>query len=99
MRAYTMLGEFDWGGDLLVDRIGVDWSEEQVQREADALGCNGWSDTLEADSAEEALQAAGAAYCDETHRQCPAKLFDVRSGRQLVYEGRALAEQEQEQEQ
>ncbi|MFG3403664.1 hypothetical protein [Streptomyces sp. NPDC048142] len=93
MTAYTVLGEFDWGGDLLVELIGVDWSEEQIEREAAVLGSNGWCSTFEADSVDEAFQMAGRATCDETQLDVAAKLYDVRSGRRLVYEGRTLQEQ------
>lgn len=94
MTAYTLLGEFDWGGDLLVKLIGVDWSEAQIEQEEGVLGNNGWCSTFEAESADEAFQIAGRTTCDETQVDVAAKLFDVRAGRKLVYEGRRLAEQE-----
>ncbi|MFD9868555.1 hypothetical protein ACFXI8_27300 [Streptomyces niveus] len=93
MTAYTVLGEFDWGGDVLVELVGVDWSEERIEREVAVLGNNHWCSTFEAESADEAFQTAGRAMCDETQLDIAAKLYDVRSGRRLVYEGRALQEQ------
>ncbi|MFJ7416187.1 hypothetical protein ACIQWZ_36090 [Streptomyces sp. NPDC098077] len=97
MTAYTVLGKFDWGGDLLVEMVGVDWSEKQIELEAAVLGPNGWCSTFEAESASEAFQIAGQTTCDETPLDVAARLFDVWSERQLVYEGRRLAKQKEEQ--
>ncbi|MGW2984082.1 hypothetical protein [Streptomyces goshikiensis] len=78
------------GGDLLIELVGADWTEEQIEQEAAVLGHNGWCSTFEAESTDEALQVAGRTTCDETQLDVAAKLFDVRSGRRLVYEGRTL---------
>ncbi|MEU7156008.1 hypothetical protein AB0A98_06125 [Streptomyces chrestomyceticus] len=65
----------------------MDWSEEQIEQEAAVLGPNSWGSTFDAESADEAFQMAGRATCDETQLDAATKLFDVRSGRQLMYEG------------
>lgn len=95
---YTLAGRWDWGGDLRIDYVGVDWSEEKIRRETDALGNSGWCATFEAGAVTEAFRMAGEQYCDETQVQCPARVFDVRvSGKpKVMYTGRSLKEQREQ---
>jgi hypothetical protein len=91
---YTLLGRRDWGGDLRVEHVGVNWPEDKIEREADALDEDGWCDTFETETVAEAFQAAGEQYCDETQIDCASRLLDDRGVKpQVMYEGRTLQEQ------
>ncbi|WP_338675966.1 hypothetical protein V1460_25580 [Streptomyces sp. SCSIO 30461] len=93
--AYTLLGRWDSVGDLRVEHVGVNWPEDKIRREADALNnYSGWSATFEAETVTEAFRAAGQQHCDETQIDCASRLLDDRGVKpQVMYEGRTLQEQ------
>ncbi|MFJ2419245.1 hypothetical protein [Streptomyces brevispora] len=91
---YTLLGRQDWAGDLRVEHVGVNWPEDKIQQEVDALDANGWCDTFQAESVAQAFRAAGEQYCDETHLDSASTLYDDRGPKsKAMYEGRTLQEQ------
>ncbi|MFE6746007.1 hypothetical protein ACFVGM_09160 [Kitasatospora purpeofusca] len=78
MRKYTLLGEYDCGGALVVHNVQVDKSEDLIRETVDGQpGYNSWSDTFEAESLDAALIEAF-----ETYE--PTKIVDNSKGRMRV---------------